>query len=114
MIDFEGAIGRLLIVLTYVAVTLLVVGVALMVALGLSPLSGGPRLDLARLPADIAALAPHGFLWLGLLAVIATPITRVVAAAVAYGRTGDPTMVLVAIAILAVIALSITSAIIAA
>lgn len=114
MIDFEGAIGRLLIVLTYVAVTLLVIGVALLIGHGLSPLSGGPRLDLARLPTDIAALAPHGFLWLGLLAVIATPITRVVAAAVGYGRSGDRAMVLVAVAILAVIALSVTSAIIAA
>jgi uncharacterized membrane protein len=114
VIDFEAAIGRLLIVLTYVAVTLLVIGVALLAGLGLSPLSGGPRLDLARLPADIAALAPQGFLWLGLLAVVATPITRVVAAAVGYGRTGDRAMVLVAVAILAVIAVSVTSAIIAA
>jgi uncharacterized membrane protein len=114
VIDFEGAIGRLLIVLTYVAVTLLVIGVALLIGHGLSPLSGGPRLDLARLPSDIAALTPHGFLWLGLLAVIATPITRVVAAAIGYGRTGDRAMVLVAVAILAVIALSVTSAIVTA
>jgi uncharacterized membrane protein len=114
VIDFERAIGRLLIVLTYLAVALLVVGVALLVALGISPLSGGPGLDLARLPADLAALAPHGFLWLGLLTVIATPLARVVAAAIGYGRAGDRTMVLVAVAILAVIALSVTSAIIAA
>ena len=113
MIDFERKIGRLLIALTYVAVSLLIVGVALLIALGISPLSGGPRLDVARLPSDIAALAPHGFLWLGLLAVIATPVTRVVAAAVGYGRSGDRTMVVVAIAILLVIALSITSALVA-
>jgi uncharacterized membrane protein len=114
VIDFEGAIGRLLIALTYVAVALLVVGVALLIGHGLSPLSGGPRLDLARLPPDLAAFTPHGFLWLGLLVVIATPITRVVAAAVGYGRTGDRAMVLVAVAILAVIAVSVTSAIVTA
>jgi len=114
VIDFEGSIGRLLIVLTYVAVTLLVIGVALLIGHGVSPLSGGPRLDLARLPADVAALAPHGFLWLGLLVVIATPITRVIAAAVGYGRSGDRAMVLVAVAILAVIAVSVTSAIVTA
>jgi uncharacterized membrane protein len=111
VIDFERAIGRLLIALTYVAVALLVVGVVLLVARGISPLSGGPALDIGRLGADVAALAPAGFLWLGLLTVIATPIARVIAAAVGYQRAGDRTMVLVAIAILAIIAVSVTSAI---
>lgn len=107
---FERAIGRMLIALTYVSVTLLVVGVALMVSQGVSPLSGGPQLDLGRLVGDVVGLAPHGFLWLGLLAVIATPISRVVAAGIGYARAGDRGLVIVAIAILAVIALSIASA----
>jgi uncharacterized membrane protein len=113
VIDFQRAIGRLLIVLTYVEVALLAVGVALLIGGGISPLSGGPTLDLARLPGDLVTLAPAGFLWLGLIAVIATPIVRVVAAAIGYGRVGERAMVLVAIAILAVIAVSVTSAILA-
>jgi uncharacterized membrane protein len=110
---FERSLGRLLIALTYVAVVLLAIGVLLMIGSGISPLSGGPRFDAARLPADLATAAPAGFLWLGLLAIIAAPISRVVAAAVGYARIGDRAMVGVALAILIVIALSIASAILA-
>jgi uncharacterized membrane protein len=107
---FDRSIGRLLIVVTYIAALLLLVGVLLMLASGISPLSGGPALDVSAITSDLASLQPAGFLWLGLLAVIATPITRVVAAAVAFARAGEPRMVLVAVAILVVIAISITTA----
>jgi uncharacterized membrane protein len=107
---FDRAIGRLLIVVTYVASVLLLIGVALMVAAGISPLSGGPALDPRALASDLLSLQPAGFLWLGLIAVIATPISRVVAAAIAFGRAGDRQMVAVALGILAVIAVSITTA----
>jgi len=108
--QFDRRIGRLLIVVTYIAVVLLTVGVALLVAAGISPLSGGPQLDLDRLAADLAALSPAAFLWLGLLAVIATPVSRVIAAAVGFARLGDRWMVAVAVAILVVIALGVLSA----
>jgi uncharacterized membrane protein len=111
--DFDRFIGRLLIAVTYVAVGLLLVGVVLMVAAGISPLAGGPPLDLEHMAGDIAALAPAAFLWLGILAVIATPLSRVVAAAVGFARAGDPSMVGVAVAILVVIALGIASALMA-
>jgi uncharacterized membrane protein len=107
---FDRSIGRLLIVVTYIAALLLLVGVLLMLASEISPLSGGPALDVSAITSDLSSLQPAGFLWLGLLAVIATPITRVVAAAVAFARAGEPRMVLVAVAILAVIAISITTA----
>jgi uncharacterized membrane protein len=110
VIDFERAIGRMLIALTYVAVALLVIGVALLAAQGVSPLSGGPRLDVGRLAGDLIRFTPEGFLWLGLLAVIATPVSRVVAAGIGFARAGDRVLVVIAIAILAVIALSITTA----
>ena len=110
---FERSLGRLLIGLTYVAVGLLAVGVVLMAARGISPLSGGPRFDASRLLPDLAVAAPAGFLWLGLLAIIAAPISRVMAAAIGYARTSDRAMVGVALAILVVIAASIASAIIA-
>jgi uncharacterized membrane protein len=111
MRDFESTIGRLLIGLTYVATALLLVGVLLMLASGISPLSGGPRLDVASLPIDLATLTPSGFLWLGLLAVIAIPISRVAVAAIAFARAGERGMVGVAIAILAVLAIAIGSAV---
>jgi uncharacterized membrane protein len=106
----ERRIGRLLIVGTYLSVGLLAVGVGLLLGAGVSPLAGGPSLDLATLGSDLLALDPAGFLWLGLLAVIAAPISRVAAAAVAYARTGDRQMVAVAIGVLAIIVVGIVTA----
>ena len=108
--EFDRFIGRLLIAVTYLAVALLAVGVALLLVNGISPLAGGPPLDLGRLAADLATVAPAAFLWLGILAVIATPLSRVIAAAVGFARLGDRWMVGVAVAILVVIALSIATA----
>lgn len=106
----EHRIGRLLIAMTYVAVGLLVVGVLLMVADGISPLSGGPGLDLATFGSQLRALDPAAFLWLGLLAVVATPIGRVIVAGVAYARQADWLMVAIAVGILAIIAIGVASA----
>jgi len=108
--DFDRTIGRILIWLTYVAVALLAVGVALMLASGISPLDSAPPFDLAAIPADIAALQPAGFLWLGLLVVLVAPVARVVVAGIGYGLDREWVMVLVAIAILAVIAVGVVSA----
>jgi uncharacterized membrane protein len=106
----EALIGRLLIAVTYVAVGLLAIGLVLMIADGISPLSGGPPLDLATLGTQLVALDPAGFLWLGLMAVIAAPIGRVIVAAIAYARDADWLMVTVSIAILVVIAIGVGSA----
>ena len=110
MTDLERTIGRLLVAVTYAATALLAIGVASMLGSGIAPLSGGPRLDVSSLVGDLASLQPAGFLWLGLIVVIATPITRVIAAAVAFARAGEQRMVAVAIAIVAVIAVSIITA----
>jgi uncharacterized membrane protein len=107
----ERTIGRLLIAITYVSVGLLAVGFGLMIANGISPLDAGPPLDLATLGAQLVALDPAGFLWLGLLAVIAAPVGRVIVAAVSYGRDGDWTMVAISIAILAVIVVGVVTAV---
>lgn len=106
----ERQIGRLLILFTSVSVTLLVVGVFLLLAAGISPIDGGPPLDLSTLLSEVVALGPAGFLWLGLVAVIVTPISRVVLAAIAFGRAGDWSMVWIAIAILAIIATGVATA----
>jgi uncharacterized membrane protein len=105
----ERFIGRLLIGVTYVSVGLLVIGVVLMVADSISPTSGGPPLDLATLGAQLVALEPAAFLWLGMLAVVAAPIGRVIVAAVAYARESDWLMLGVSIAILVVIAIGVIS-----
>jgi uncharacterized membrane protein len=109
--QYDRFIGRLLIVVTYIAVGLLSVGVVLMLAAGISPLAGGPPLDPARILTDLGALAPTAFLWLGILAVIVAPISRVVVAAIGFARLGDRWMVGVALGILAVLALAISSAV---
>jgi uncharacterized membrane protein len=105
----ERLIGRLLIGVTYVSVGLLAIGVVLMVANSISPTSGGPPLDLATLGAQLVALEPAAFLWLGVLAVIAAPIGRVIVAAVAYARESDWLMLGVSIAILVVITVGVIS-----
>jgi uncharacterized membrane protein len=106
---FEARIGRWLIAVTYLSVGLLVAGVALMVSGGISPLAGGPALDLGAVLDGLTRLDPSAFLWLGLLAVIATPVTRVVAAAVGFARTGEWLLVLAALGILITILASIGS-----
>jgi len=106
----ERLIGRLLIGVTYVSVGLLAIGMLGMIAGAISPLSGGPRLDLTMLVSQITALEPRGFLWLGLLTVIAAPIGRVSVAAVAYARDADRLMVGISLGILLVIAVGVGSA----
>jgi uncharacterized membrane protein len=106
----ERRLGRLLIVVTYAAVGVLVAGVLLLLAAGVSPLDGGPALEVASLGRLLVGLDPAGFLWLGLLVVIATPITRVILAGAAYLRDGDWSMVAISLVILAVIALGVATA----
>jgi uncharacterized membrane protein len=110
MLTAERRIGRLLIAVTFVSVALLVVGVVLMIVNGVQPLSGGPSVGLGTLGARVTSLQPSGFLWLGLLSVIAAPIGRVIVAAIAYARDGDRLMVGISIAILVVIAVGIGTA----
>ena len=108
----ERAIGRLLTAFTYVAVALLAIGLGLMLRDAIPPLSGGPDLDLATLGAQLVALEPAGFLWLGLLVVMTAPIARVVLAGAAYARGADWLMVAVSAAILLVIAVGVATALI--
>jgi uncharacterized membrane protein len=105
----ESSIARLLTIGTYASITLVAVGAALMLAGGISPLDPAPGFDPGRLGSDLAGLRPTGFLWLGILGLIATPATRVTAALVGYARTGERAMVVVSILILAVIAIGVAT-----
>ncbi|HYX11030.1 MAG TPA: DUF1634 domain-containing protein, partial [Candidatus Acidoferrum sp.] len=53
---------------------------------------------------------PAGFLWLGLIAVVATPTARVAASLIGYARRGERAMAVVAVLILIVIAMSVVVA----
>jgi uncharacterized membrane protein len=78
-----------------------------MLANGIGPRSGGPVFDSATLGPDLLAFRPAGVIWLGLIAVVATPAARVLVSLVGYARRGERTMAIVAALILLVIALSV-------
>jgi uncharacterized membrane protein len=108
--DLERSVARLLTVGTYASIALLVAGVVAMLAGGRSPLDTAPRFDPTRILGDLAALRPEGFLWLGIVLVVATPSARVATSLVGYLRRGDRAMAIVSVLILAVIGLSVVAA----
>jgi uncharacterized membrane protein len=108
--DLERSVARLLTVGTYASIALLAAGVIAMIAAGRSPLDPPPRFDPAGIIADLGALRPEGFLWLGIVVVIATPTARVVTTLIGYLREGDRVMAVVSVLILAVIGLSVIAA----
>jgi uncharacterized membrane protein len=107
-LQLDLTVARLLSIGTNVAVGILALGVAAMAISGRSPLEVPfPALDLSRIPADLVAVRPEGFLWLGLLAVIVTPTSRVVASLIGFARGDERTMLLISLAILGVIGASV-------
>ena len=82
-----------------------------MLAAGISPLVPPPR-STSRRSWPRSRAGAGGFLWLASGLVIATPIVRVVAAAVTFARSGERRMVLVSLAILVVIAIGVLSAVV--
>lgn len=108
MRDLERTVGRLLSLGTYASVAILAVGVGLMLVAGRSPLDPSyPALDPARFLPDLLRGEPSAVLWLGLLAVMATPTARVVASLVGYVEAREWRMVVVSVAVLVAIATSI-------
>ena len=106
----EVRIARLLTVGTREAIALLAVGSVLMLAAGISPLAGDwPPLDVASLPADLLALRPGSFLWLGLLVTISTPWLLVMTATIGFARAGERRMVLLGVAVLVVLVLAVVA-----
>lgn len=105
----ESTIARVLTIGTYASVGLIALGVLAMAAAGIDPLASAPAFDATKIPGDLAALRPAGFLWLGILGVLATPASRVVASLVGFLRTGERLMVGVSVAILIVIAAGVVT-----
>lgn len=110
-LDLDRAIARLLTLGTYASVALLAVGVVLMLAWRISPLAGPPALEIGLLADDLVSLRPGAYIWLGLVAVVATPAARVAASLVGYLRRGERSMAVIAFLILVVIVVSVTLAV---
>lgn len=105
--SLESALARVLQAGTYASIGLVTVGVVLLVASGGSPLDPGPTLNPGSLLADVVAGRAGGFLWLGILGIVATPGLRVVGALVGFARRGERSMVIVSALILAVVAVGV-------
>ena len=105
--NLEVALARVLQLGTYISVALVAVGSILLLASGGSPIAGGPPLDFGRLPADVLALRPEGFLWLGILGVLSTPALRVGRALLGFSRRGERRMVAISLLVLTVIAVGV-------
>jgi len=108
----EAAVGRLLVAGTWLAMALVLAGVVLMLVGGVDPLAHGavPGFDAARIPADVLALRPEGFLWAGIVLIIGLPIGRVVVAGVGFLAAGDRRLALVSLLVLLVVLASIGAA----
>ena len=108
----ETQVARLLQVGTYVAIGLVLIGVAGMQLAGIDPLAleEPPPFDLKAIPAEVLALEPIGFLWAGLVLVICLPIGRVIVAGIGFLAAHDRRLALVSLAVLLVVLASIVSA----
>ena len=105
--SLELALSHVLQLGTYVSVALIAAGSVLLLASGGSPIAGGPPLDLSRVAGDLIALRPAGFLWLGILGVLATPALRVGRALLGFARREEQRMVAVSGLVLGVIAVGV-------
>ena len=106
----EAIVARLLTIGTIAAIALLAIGSVLLAIHGGSPFDAAPNLDVSRIPGDLLAGRPEGYLWLGLIAAIATPCARVAASLIGYLRQREGAMAIISILILAVIALTVALA----
>jgi len=108
----ETAIARLLVVGTWLAMALVLAGVLLLLASGVDPLTRRdvPAFDPARIPADLVALRPGGFLWAGIALIVILPVGRVVVAGLGFLGARDGRLALVSILVLLVVIVSVAAA----
>jgi uncharacterized membrane protein len=75
--------------------------------LGTAPGATAPTTDFSNLPARLASLEPLAVSQLGLLVLLATPVTRVAASVVGFALEGDRLYTAITLAVLAVLLVSI-------
>ena len=105
----EIALAHVLQLGTYLSIGLIGIGSVLLLAAGGSPVAGGPPLAVDRIIPDLLALRPAGFLWLGIVGVLATPGLRVLRALFGFWRRGEQRMALVALLVLVVVAVGVVA-----
>jgi uncharacterized membrane protein len=89
-------------------IALLLFGLSLAVVRGTAfDLLSGTPIDLSTLAARLADLDPTGFVLLGFLTLIATPIGRVVASLVGFANARDGAFVVLTASVLGILALSV-------
>jgi uncharacterized membrane protein len=108
----ETLIGRLMVWGVYAAMALILVGIVLAFLAGYDLLAQG--LKDAPAPAAVVdavlTLQPEGFLWAGIVLLIAIPIGRVVVSGVGFLATGERRFALISLLVLLVVLASITAA----
>ncbi len=109
----ERRLARILSLGAVLAITLLVIGLVLMIVEGVGPeASTFPAFHPERLVDDLVHLRAAGFLYAGILVVVATPVIRVVGELIGFAIRGERVMAAVAALILLVVATSVIAAII--
>ena len=83
-----------------------------MLASGIDPMAHPPAMtfDLAALPGDLVSLRPAGFIWAGIVVVMALPIGRVVVAGAGFFAAGERRLALISVLVVVVVGLSIVAA----
>jgi uncharacterized membrane protein len=108
----EVFIGRLMVWGVYAAMALISIGIVLAGLAGIDPLARGlePALDPVGIVSAMLALQPEGFLWAGIVLILAIPIGRVVVAGVGFLATGERRFALISLLVLVVVIISIVTA----
>ncbi len=112
-VALEAVIGRLLVIGTWLAMLLVLAGVALMLVNGVDPLTHGamPSFSPAQVWTDLVALRPEGFLWSGIVLVLALPVGRVAVAGLGFVAARDGRLALVSLLVLLVVLTSVVAAV---
>ena len=108
----EVFIGRLMVWGVYAAMALISIGIVLAGLAGIDPLARGlaPALDPVGIVSAMLALQPEGFLWAGIVLILAIPIGRVVVAGIGFLATGERRFALISLLVLLVVVISIVTA----
>jgi uncharacterized membrane protein len=107
----ESLAARLLTWGTRVALALVTAGVAGMIVSGVDPIRAtAPGFSLTSIPGEVLSFQPVGFVWAGLIVLVALPLGRVVVSGAGFLAAGDRRLALVSVLVLLVIAASILAA----